>query len=93
MWFMRGWTEFHTPNLKGGAETAEEVNEPVLRWLKTNATRENYLLHINYWDAHRIYRMDPSWADRFKDHPVQQSWPDEKTIGDHQSIAFSHQFQ
>ena len=32
MWFETGWTEFHTPNLKGGAETAEEVNEPVLRW-------------------------------------------------------------
>ncbi len=80
MWFMCGWSEFHTPNLKGGAETAAEVTEPVLRWLEHNATRENYLLHINYWDTHRCYKMDPSWADRFKDSPVTIPWPDEEAV-------------
>lgn len=30
MWFMCGWTEFHTPNLKGGGETADEVNVQLL---------------------------------------------------------------
>ena len=84
-WFMSGWSEYHTPNLKGGGETAEEVNVPLLRWLKHNATRENYFLHINYWDAHRCYKMDPSWADRFKGTPV-QPWPDEETINAHQEI-------
>jgi len=86
MWFMRGWSEFHTPNLKGGAETAEEVNAPLLRWLEHNATRENYLLHVNYWDAHRCYKMDVSWADRFRDTPVRQPWPDEEAIAAHQEI-------
>ena len=46
MWFMCGWSEFHTPNLKCGAETAEEVNAKVLPWLKNSATRHNYYLHI-----------------------------------------------
>jgi len=77
-WFMVGFSEFHTPNLKGGGETADEVNAVLLPWLQHNATRDNYLLHINYWDAHRIYKMDPSWADRFKDHPVPQAWPDDE---------------
>lgn len=86
-WFMCGWTEFHTPNLKCGSETAEEVNAPLLRWLKTNATRENYFLHINYWDAHRCYKMDSSWAHRFKNTPVPQSWPDEEAIREHQKIT------
>jgi arylsulfatase A-like enzyme len=86
MWFMRGWSEYHTPNLKGGAETAQEVNEPLLRWLEHNARRENYLLHVNYWDAHRCYKMDPSWADRFADIPVQQPWPDEATLQAHQRV-------
>ena len=44
-WFECGWSEFHTPNLKGGGESAPEVNAPLMRWLKTNATREDYLLH------------------------------------------------
>ena len=77
-WYMVGFSEFHTPNLKGGGEAAEEVNAVLLPWLKRNATREDYLLHINYWDAHRIYKMDPSWADRFRDHPVPQAWPDDE---------------
>jgi arylsulfatase A-like enzyme len=83
---MYGWSEYHTPNLKGGGETAQEVNTPLLRWLKNNATRENYLLHINYWDVHRCYKMDPSWADRFKDVPIEQKFPDEETIQQHQKI-------
>ncbi len=85
-WFMCGWSEFHTPNLKGGFETAEEVNGCVLPWLRQNATREDYFLHINYWDAHRPYKMDASWADRFRDSPVEQSWPDEEAIRAHQRI-------
>lgn len=94
-WFMCGWTEYHTPNLKGGQETAEEVNVPLLKWLKTNAKREDYFLHINYWDVHRGYKMDISWADRLKNYPVKQNWPDEETIRRHQTVkgAFTAQGQ
>ena len=87
LWFVWGWSEFHTPNLKGGGETADEVTEPVLRWLKHNGRRENYLLHINYWDVHRCYKMDPSWADRLEDCPVPQTWPDDADIAAHQSVT------
>jgi len=87
LWFMYGWSEFHTPNLKGGDETAGEVNALLLRWLKTNATRENYFLHINYWDVHRCYKMDASWADRFTGTPVPQTFPDEQTIAQHQNFS------
>lgn len=86
LWFMYGWTEYHTPNLKGGGETADEVNLPLLRWLKQNASRENYFLHINYWDVHRCYKMDACWADRFKNIPVTQAWPDSETIARHQDF-------
>ena len=85
-WFECGWAEFHTPNLKGGGEVAPEIHEPLMRWLKQNAKREDYLLHINYWDAHRLYKMDASWADRFKDYPVTQPWPDEDAIKRQQSM-------
>ena len=95
-WFMCGWSEFHTPNLKSGNETAEEVHEPLMRWLEHNAGRDNYLLHVNYWDAHRCYKMDRSWADRFADYPVTQPWPDEQAIARHQdypgSFTAQHQF-
>jgi len=82
-WFMVGWSEFHTPNLKGGGETADEVNASLLRWLEHNATREDYLLHVNYWDAHRCYKMDPKWAEPLADHPVTVPWPDDESVRRH----------
>jgi len=86
LWFMYGWSEFHTPNLKGGDETAEEVNKSLLEWLKHNATRENLFLYINYWDIHRCYKMDESWAKQFEDFPVTQPFPDEDAIRKHQEL-------
>ena len=85
-WFECGWAEFHTPNLKAGGEIAPEIHEPLMRWLKHSAERDDYILHINYWDTHRVYKMDASWADRFKDYPVTQPWPDEEAIRRHQEI-------
>lgn len=85
LWFMSGWEEFHMINLKGGHETGEEVNAKVLPWLQANASKDNFYLHINYWDAHRPYKMSPEWADRFKDFPVPQSWPDAAEIEKHQT--------
>ena len=86
LWFMCGWSEYHTPNLMCGAETAEQVNAPLMHWLKHNATRENYLLHVNYWDAHRVFKMDASWADRFAGMPA-PAWPDEPTIAGQQDLS------
>jgi arylsulfatase A-like enzyme len=86
LWFMYGWTAFHTPNLKGGAETAEEVNAPLLKWLEHNASRENYFLHVNYWDAHRPYKMAASWADRFIGKPIIQEWPEKAVIERHETL-------
>jgi choline-sulfatase len=85
-YWMCGWTEFHTPNLKCGGESAPEVNAPVLDWIKKNKGRDNYLLHINYWDTHRVYKMDGSWADRFAGTPC-PAWPDEEAVAKHQSIT------
>jgi len=77
-YFMCGWSEYLTPNLKGGGETAEEVNAVALDWLKKNAGRDNYLIHINYWDTHRCFKMDASWADRLEGTPP-PAWPDDAT--------------
>ncbi|MBT6147809.1 MAG: sulfatase [Gemmatimonadetes bacterium] len=84
-WFSFGWTEAHSPDLQSGSETAPTVNHAVLNWLRRNDDRDDYFLHLNYWDAHRTYRMDASWADRFDDMPVSQTWPDEAAIAGHQT--------
>lgn len=83
-WFTHGWTEFISPSIKGGTETAEEVNAVALEWLRKNKGRNHYLLHINYWDVHRAYKVHQSWADRFKGTPA-PAWPDEKTLQEYAS--------
>ncbi|MBT5829746.1 MAG: sulfatase [Candidatus Latescibacteria bacterium] len=82
-WFGMGWSEFHSPSLGAGNESAEEVNETVLRWVNNYGDRDDYFLYINYWDPHRIYTVDESWAERFDDYPVTQNWPDEAAIEQH----------
>ena len=86
-YFMAGWSEYYTPNLKGGMETAEEINEAAMKWLNNNKGRDDFFLHINYWDVHRPYKMDEKWSERFKEYPVEQKWPDEDEIKSHQSIS------
>ena len=85
-WFSMGWTEYHSPSLKTGSESAEEVNEPVLRWIKNNGDRDDYFLYINYWDPHRVYDVDRQWYDRVNEHPVPVDWPDEAAIQEQQDI-------
>ena len=96
-YFMAGWSEFYTVNLKGGDETAEEVNQVALKWIDDNKCKDDFFLHINYWDTHRCYKMDPRWRDKLKGTKVKRQWPDEDTIKKHQSIpgpfTASHQFR
>jgi arylsulfatase A-like enzyme len=83
--FSQGWAEMHSVSLHSGSEPAFEVAEPVLRWLRLNADRDDYFLYINFWDPHSIYRMDPSWSNWFWNSPVTQDWPDEDAIDAQQS--------
>jgi len=85
-WFLYGWSEAHSVNLKGGRESAGEVSDVALRWLRSNACRNNWLLHVNFWDVHRCYRVDPAWAERFHGLPA-PTWPDKETIASQQHMT------
>jgi len=83
-WFCTGWSEFHTTGLKRGNERADEVNSYVLPWLREHAHEDNFFLHLQYWDPHRVYRMPLEWLDRVKDYPP-PDWPDAAAIEQHQA--------
>ena len=53
--FYAGFNEMHNTG-KGGMESAEEVTPVVLNWIEQNAKENNWFLHINYWDPHKIGR-------------------------------------
>jgi choline-sulfatase len=78
-WFGEGWEELHTFTLKGGQETADEVNAAALPWVRAHGAEDDYFLHVHYWDIHSHYRISREWSDRFRDDPP-PDWPDEEAI-------------
>ncbi len=89
-WFSLGWSEFHSPNLEFGDEQAHEVSGPVLRWLKPNEGRDNYYLHVNFWDPHCNYYAPREWFDRVSRMPFTADWPTAEVIREHQSFPTPH---
>ncbi|MEI6501968.1 MAG: sulfatase-like hydrolase/transferase, partial [Armatimonadota bacterium] len=61
-WFNAGFSEQIDPG-KRGNESAEEVTPLVIDWLSRNATEDNWLLHVNYWDPHTPYRAPESFGN------------------------------
>jgi arylsulfatase A-like enzyme len=55
---------------KGGLETADEVAPVALDWINKNARRENWFLHVNFWDAHTPYRTPMEYGNPFADDPL-----------------------
>ncbi len=63
-WFYAGFTEMLNTGLEG-MESAEQVTPVVTDWLERNARRDDWLLHINYWDPHTPYRVPEDFGNPF----------------------------
>ena len=67
-WFYSGWREMVNPG-KCGAERADEVTPLALDWIRRNASRDNWMLHVNLWDPHTPYRTPDDYGNPFADDP------------------------
>jgi choline-sulfatase len=85
-WFHFGFREFHLVSLKGGNEDAHEVNAWVLPWLAQNARREDWFVHLNYWDPHTLYTEPVSYLEQMARHPA-PAWPDAATLEAQQALT------
>jgi len=77
-WFYSGWKEMYNPG-KRGLERADQVFPYVEKWLKENAQRDNWFLHVNFWDPHTPYRTPISFGNPFKNEPA-PSWVTQEVI-------------
>lgn len=68
-WYYAGFDEIHNTGKYGG-EIADDVSPVVMKWLNENADKDNWFLHVNFWDAHTPYRTPASFGDPFKDDPL-----------------------
>jgi len=80
-WFYAGWREMHNPG-KRGHERADEVAPIALEWIKRNARRDNWFLHINFWDPHTPYRTPPEYGNPFEDDPP-PDWISPEVLEEH----------
>jgi arylsulfatase A-like enzyme len=67
--WLAGYSEVYNPGF-GGLERAEQITPLALDWLKRNAQRDNWFLHVNLWDPHTPYRTPIEFGNPFKDDPL-----------------------
>lgn len=80
-WFNAGFNEIYNTG-KSGHESAEDVTPVVLNWLKGNEDKDNWFLHVNYWDPHTPYRAPMDFGNPFKEDKV-SDWITEEIFDDH----------
>lgn len=91
-WFYAGFHEIHNTG-QGGMESAEAVQPVVEKWLRDNARKEDWFLHVNYWDPHTPYRVPEEYGNPFAADPL-PAWLDSpELIGRHAGKTGPHSAQ
>lgn len=73
-WYNAGFNELYNVG-KGGMESAEEIMPIVENWLNKHKNSDDWMLHINLWDAHTPYRVPVTEGNYFADDPIEE-WYD-----------------
>ncbi|MEZ5278501.1 MAG: sulfatase [Opitutaceae bacterium] len=86
--FLAGFNEIHNTG-KGGIESAGDVQPILEKWLSENASRDNWYLHVNYWDVHTPYRVPKEYPCPFEDVPI-ADWLSEEILTEHRRHPSPH---
>jgi arylsulfatase A-like enzyme len=83
IWY--GFTETYDTG-KGGLENGDEMYPPARRWLQANGQRDNWFLHLNFWDPHTPYDHPETYGNPFENEPI-EDWITQDLI-DRQNQSF-----
>lgn len=87
-WFDAGFNECY--NVGGyGSESGERVLPVALDWLRRNEGRDNWYLHVHFWDPHTPYRAPASFGNPFENDPF-DTWIDDETLAMHRKLVGPH---
>ena len=89
-WFSAGFNE--TFNQGGqGTESGETVLPYALKWLEDNGTqRENWFLHVHFWDPHTPYRVPAEFGNPFENDGLAGTWIDDEALERHKKTVGPH---
>ncbi|MEI6521250.1 MAG: sulfatase-like hydrolase/transferase, partial [bacterium] len=88
---IEGYNEIYNTGA-GGMESAEEVSPVVLDWINRNAEKDDWFLHVNYWDPHTPYRAPYDFGNPFENHPP-PAWVTQETIDKHRKMVGPHKIR
>lgn len=89
--YYAGFREIYDTGM-GGMESAEHVTPTALDWIERNAQKDNWYLHINYWDPHTPYRAPESFGNPFANDPL-PTWITPEILEQHRQLAGPHTAQ
>jgi arylsulfatase A-like enzyme len=90
-WFYSGFREIYDTG-KGGMESAEAVTPTVLDWIERNSSKDNWYLHVNYWDPHTPYRAPLDFGNPFAENPL-PGWLSSEVLAKHIQLPGPHTAQ
>lgn len=88
-WFYAGFNEIHNTG-QGGMESADRVAPVITEWMDRNATKENWFLHVNFWDPHTPYRTPEAYPNHFADDPLPAWLEDPAVLARHRRMTGPH---
>lgn len=88
-WFQAGFNETYNEGDRG-MESGETVLPYALDWLDRNKDREDWYLHVHFWDPHTPYRAPESFGNPFADQPLSDEWIDDKVFAKHRQHVGPH---
>jgi arylsulfatase A-like enzyme len=68
-------------------EDADDVTPVATDWLERHADEDDWLLHVNYWDAHHPYSGIEPFVDVVRESGPPASWPDQDAIDAQQGMT------
>ena len=89
--FYAGFREIHDTGMLG-LESAEDVTPTVLDWIERNGDKEDWYLHVNYWDPHTPHRAPKEFGNPFKNDPLPPHF-NQELIDRHRKLPGPHTIQ
>jgi len=68
-YFYCGFNEIHDTG-KFGDESAHDILPIAEKWLDEKGSKDNWYLHVNFWDPHTPYRVPVDYENQFKNDDI-----------------------
>jgi len=74
---------------RAGLERADEVAPLAIDWIKRSGKKDNWFLHVTFWDPHTPYRTPAAFGEPFKNEKPPQ-WLTEEVRQQHWTLPGPH---